>query len=103
VLHAIIDNNDIKSSFLCHAELPSGCMAVKNRMFVISVWTKIAETWNGPSFEPTTEALPNKDTNFSESEIISHDLVAHMTPATVEKVELKWNEVRNKLTRIIGK
>lgn len=58
--------------------------------------------WNDPAFEPSTEALTEMHTNFLDSEIITHDLVAHMTPATAEKVELKWNEVKNVLTRIIG-
>ena len=102
VLHAIIDNEDIKGSFLRRAELPSGRMAIENRAHIVSVWTKIAEAWNDPAFEPSTEALPDERTDFLYSEIITHDLVAHMTPATAEKVELKWNEVKNELTWIIG-
>ena len=42
VLHAIIDNEDIKGSFLRRAELPSGRMAIENRAHIVSVWTKIA-------------------------------------------------------------
>jgi hypothetical protein len=84
VLHAIIDNEDIKGSFLCQAVLPSGRMAIENRMHIVSVWTKIAEAWNDPAFEPCTEALTKDQTNFLDSKIITHDLVAHMTPATAE-------------------
>ena len=102
VLNAIIDNNDIKASFLCQAELPSGRMAIENRVYIVSVLTKIAEAWNDPTFEPLTEALTDEHTDFSDADIITHDLVAHMTPATAEKVELKWNEVKNELTQIIG-
>ena len=58
--------------------------------------------WNDPAFEPSTEALTEMHTDFLDSKIITHDLVAHMTPATAEKVELKWNEVKNELTRNIG-
>ena len=102
VLHAIFDNNDIKGSFLCREELLSGRIAIENRIHIVSMWTKIAEAWNDPAFEPLTEALPDQHTDLSDSEIITHDLVAHMTPATAEKVELKWNEVKNELMRIIG-
>ena len=66
------------------------------------MWAKIAETWNNPTFEPIAEALANEHTNFSKSETITHNLIAHMTPATAEKVQLKWNEAKNELTRIIG-
>ncbi len=52
---------------------------------------------NDPTFKPSTDAT-HKHTNFSELEIIAHDLVALMTPATAEKVKLKWNEVKNELT-----
>jgi hypothetical protein len=77
-------------------------MAIENQKSMVSVWTKIAETCNNRDFNPATKAMLNEHTNFSASEIISHKLVAPMTPATVEKVELKWNEVKNKLTQIIG-
>ena len=102
MLHAIIDNEEIKAMFLRRAELPSGRMAVENRLHIVLVWTRIAEVWNDTTFEPLTEALPHEHTDFSESEIITHDLVGHMSVATAEKVELKWNEIKNALTRIIG-
>ena len=77
-------------------------MAIENRLHIVSVWTRIAEVWNDTIFEPLTKALPHEHTDFSESEIITHDLVGHMSIATAEKVELKWNEIKNALTRIIG-
>ncbi len=77
-------------------------MSVENQKFVVSVWTKIAETWKDPDFNPVTKAMPNEHTNFAISEIISHELVAYMLAATAEKVELKWNEVKNKWMRVIG-
>ncbi len=64
VLHAIIDNEDIKGSFLRRVVLPSGHMAIENRVHIVSVWTKIAEAWNDPAFEPCTEALTKEHTYF---------------------------------------
>ena len=77
-------------------------MAIENLVHIVSVWTKIAELWNDMTFEPLTKALPDEHTDFSDSERITHDLVAHMTIATAEKVELKWNKIKNELTWIIG-
>jgi hypothetical protein len=76
-------------------------MSVENQKLFVFVWTKIAETWNNPDFNPATEAMPNEHPNFAISEIISHELVACMSAAMAEKVELKWNEVKNKLTWMI--
>jgi hypothetical protein len=64
VLHVVIDNENNKRSFIPCAELSPGRMVVKNQKFVVSVWTKIAETWNDPDFDPATKAMPNKHTNF---------------------------------------
>ncbi len=89
VLHATIDNEDNKRSFIRRADLPPGRMSVENQKSVVSVWTKIAETWNDLDFNPATKAMPNEHTNFAVSDIISHELVAHMSAATVEKDELK--------------
>ena len=42
--------------------------------------------WNDPAFEPSTEALTEMHTDFLDSEIITHDLVAHMTQQLQRKL-----------------
>ena len=57
--------------------------------------------WNDPQFEPVTEDMTSEHSDF-KADIIDHELVADLAPATAEKVEKKWATVKNELTRIIA-
>ncbi len=95
LIHALVDHDQIKAKFLNRLNLPAGRSAVKNReqLCTTNVWHLLAEKWNDKKFEPETVAIPELHTDFTFSDIILHVEVAHMTPATAEKVEDKWSSM----------
>ena len=104
LIHAIIDDNNIKSAYNSRLNLPSGRMAVENRRtqeaITSNVWYMVANKWNDPLFHPTTSVKDNHS-DFARPIAIPFDAVASMVPATPEKVEEKWNTMNLTLKRII--
>ena len=84
--------------------LPSGRSSVENReqLRASNVWQKMADKWNGKSFEPETVAMPDVCTEFSFSDIILHNEIADLTPAWAEKVEDKWSSMVLEMNRCIA-
>ena len=84
--------------------LPPGRSSVENRdqLRASNVWQKMADKWNDKSFAPETVAMPEVHTEFSFSDVILHDEVADLTPATAEKVEDKWSSMILEMNRCIA-
>ena len=101
LIHAIIDNPEIKHAFIHRAKLPPGRMSIEQRKHTVSVFAMIAEKWNDTDFDAITEDHTSVHSDFTSC-IISHEDVADLAPATPEKVEDKWASVKNELTRVIA-
>ena len=101
LIHCIVDNDDIKDAFIHQNKTTRVRLENENRNHTESVWSKIADKWNDPQFEPVTEDMTSEHSDF-KADIIDHELVADLAPATAEKVEKKWATVKNELTRIIA-
>ncbi len=54
LIHAVIDDNDIKAAYLSWLNLPSGRMAIEQRntpaALALNVWQMVADKWNDPLF-----------------------------------------------------
>jgi hypothetical protein len=101
LIHSIVDNDDIKGAFIHRNRISRGRLEIENQNHTESVWSKIADMWNNPQFMPVTENMTSVHSDF-KADVIDHELVAHLAPATAEKVEKKWATVKNELTRIIA-
>jgi hypothetical protein len=88
LIHAIIDDNDIKTAYKCWLHVPSGQMAVKNRKMAAAmasnVWYMVAEKWNDESFSPTT-SVKDSHSDFSRPIATPWDTVEKLLLATPEK------------------
>jgi hypothetical protein len=60
------------------------------------------EKWNDKEFEPEPVLMPALHRDFAFSDLILHSEVAHMTPATAEKVEDKWSSMVLKMNCCIA-
>ena len=103
LIHAIIDDNDIKAAYLSRLNLPSGRMAIEQRntpaALASNVWQMVANKWNDPLFLPVTSVKPNTHSDFARPIPLSFDTVSMLQPATMEKVEEKWNSMNLALKR----
>jgi hypothetical protein len=94
LIHAIIDDNDIKGAYIWRLQIPSGRMAVENRRtpaaIASNVWYMVAEKCNDESFSPTT-SVKDTHSDFRQPISIPFNVVSNLLPATPEKVEEKWN------------
>ena len=104
LIHSLIDFDDIKRQFLNRMNLPPGRSSVENReqLRASNVWQKMADKWNDKSFSPETVTMPDVCTEFAFSDVILHDEVANLTPATAEKVEDKWSSMILEMNRCIA-
>ena len=97
LIHAVIDDNEIKRAYLNRLNVPSGRMAVENRNTAAArasnVWQMVANKWNDPLFLPITSLKPDTHSDFSLPIALSYESVNKLQPASVEKVEEKWNSM----------
>ena len=104
LIHAIIDDVDIKAAYIRRLHVPSGRMTVENRRtaeaVASNVWHMVAEKWNNQSFVPTT-SVKDTHSDFALPISIPFDAICHFMPATPEKVEEKWNAMNLALKRQI--
>jgi hypothetical protein len=104
LIHAIIDDDNIKAAYIRRLQVPSGRMAVENRRtqaaIESNVWYMVAEKWNNKSFSPTT-SVKDTHSDFSRPIPIPFDAISNLSPATPEKVEEKWNSMNLALKRKI--
>jgi hypothetical protein len=58
LIHAVINDNDIKAAYLSWLNLPSGRMAIEQRntptALASNVWQMVADKWNDPLFMPVS-------------------------------------------------
>ena len=105
LIHAIIDDNDIKTAYLRRLHIPGGRMAVENRNTeaarTSNVWYMVAEKWNDELFFPTT-SIKDSHSDYSRPIAIPWESVEKLQPATPEKVEEKWNSMNLALKRAIS-
>ena len=105
LIHAIIDDNDIKTAYLRRLHIPGGRMAVENRNTeaarTSNVWYMVAEKWNDELFSPTT-SIKDSHSDYSWPIAIPWESVEKLQPATPEKVEEKWNSMNLALKRAIS-
>ena len=104
LIHALVDHDHLKAKFLNRLSIPTGRSSIENREQVRAsdVWHLLADKWNDKTFEPETVAMPELHTDLSFSDIILYAEVAHMTPATAEKVEDKWSAMVLEMNRCIA-
>ncbi len=102
LIHAVIDDDNIKAAYIWRLHVPSGRMAVENRRTAeavqSNVWYMVAEKWNDESFSPTT-SVKDSHSDFSWPIPIPFDAVGEFMRATPEKVEEKWNAMNLALKR----
>ena len=105
LIHTIIFYNKIKSAFLSWHNVPSVRMSIKNRNTAAvcdsNIWQLVANTWNDCNFLPVTSVKVYTHSNFSRPIAVSFDLVEKLQPATMEKVEEKWNAMNLALKIIV--
>jgi hypothetical protein len=68
-----------------------------------NVWHMVANKWNNPNFLPVTSVKPDTHSNFARPIPLTFETVSTLQPATMEKVEQKWNSVNLTLKRGIQK
>ena len=94
LIHAVIDDENIKTAYIRRLHVPGGRMAVENRRTAeavqSNVWFMVAEKWNDESFSPTT-SVKDSHSDFNEPIPIPFEAICDFMPATPEKVEEKWN------------
>lgn len=107
LIHAMVDHDNIKRAYITRGHLPSGRMTVENRNTQAtkdkSVWKLLADKWNDPLYFPVTSVKENTHSDFSRPIALSFEIVSHMQPATVEKVQEKWSSMVLALNRVIQK
>ncbi len=78
LIHALVNNDEVKSAFLKRHDILPGRMAIKNCNSdnkEPSVWELLARFWNGPSFEPVTDELGTLHIDFSTAGVLSYDKI----------------------------
>jgi len=107
LIHAMVDHDNIKHAYITCGHLPSGRMTVENRNTQAtkdkSVWKLLADKWNDPLYFPVTSVKENTHSDFSRPIALSFEIVSHVQPATVEKVQEKWSSMVLALNRVIQK
>ena len=102
LIHALIDDDDIKIAYLVRLDVSSDRMVVENRNTpaskAASVWAIMSRKWNDLHFLPTTRRI-DLHSDFYDPIAIDHDV---MTPATPEKVKEKWDGLLHELKRGIA-
>ena len=93
LIHALIDDDDIKWVYLVRLDVSSDRMVIENcntpESKAASVWALMSRKWNNPQFLPSSMII-SLQSDFHDPIAIDHDVVSDMTPATPEKVKEKW-------------
>jgi len=105
LIHALLDDDNIKRAYLVRLDVLSDRMVIENRNTpeskAASVWAMMSQKWNDPQFSPTSMII-DLHSDFYDPIAIHHDVVSDMTPATPEKVKEKWNGILHELKRGIA-
>ena len=108
LIHAIVDDDDIKRAYIHRNDIPSGRMAVENRNTpeakAANVWQRVADKWNDVSFAPVTESVPDLfHDSFAVSEMIPHDMIMSFLPPNADKAKERFKSMIRVLKLIIPK
>ena len=94
VIEALVQNDDSKMLYLKRRHIDRGREAVDGRNSVekraVTCWEIIADSWNDPGFNPTTEIITDLHSDFMEEIDLSHSCVAAYHEATPEYVEKRF-------------
>jgi len=105
LIHALIDDDDIKRAYLVRLDVSSDRMVIENRNTpeskAASVWAMMSRKWNDPQFSPSSMII-DLHSDFYDPIAIDHDVVSDMIPATPEKVKEKWDCLMHELKRGIA-
>lgn len=108
LIHAIVDDEEIKRAYIHRNDIPSGRMSIENRNTAeakaANVWQRVADKWNDITFAPVTESAPDLFHDyFAVSETITHHKVAAFLPPTADKAKERFESMMTVLKRIIPK
>ena len=107
LIHALVDNDEIKHAYLERFDVPSDRMVIENRNTsetrAACCWAMMAVKWNDPHFSPSSILMSELHSDFGEPIVIDHDVISDMTVATAEKVKEKWSGLLHCLKRQIEK
>ena len=107
LMHALVDNDEIKSAYIHRDDAPSGRMTVENRKTpeaqAASVWQMLADKWNDESFAPATEKCTDLHAHYEVSETIGFDKVNAFIRPTAAKAKDRFESMMLVLKRIIPK
>ena len=94
LIHALIDNDEIKHAYLERFDVPSDRMVIKNRNTpetrAACCWAMMAAKWNDPLFSPLSILVGELHSDFGGLTVIDHDVISNLTATTAEKVKDKW-------------
>jgi hypothetical protein len=106
VIEALVQNDDAKMLYLKRRHIDRGREAVDGRNSVekqaVTCWEIIADSWNDPGFNPTTEMITDLHSDFMEEIDLSHSCVAAYHEATPEYVEKRFQGMIVNLKRGIA-
>jgi hypothetical protein len=107
LIHALVDNDEIKHAYLERFDVPSDRMVIENRNTpetrAACCWAMMAVKWNDPHFSPSSILMSELHSDFGEPIVIDHDVISDLTVATAEKVKDKWSGLLHGLKRQIEK
>jgi hypothetical protein len=76
LIHCLVDNENIKHLYLQRNKIETGRLHLDNRISTEkqdpTVWEKMSNTFNDPTFAPETEAVVDLHTDYIKSEIALH-------------------------------
>ncbi len=107
LIHALVDNDEIKHAYLERFDIPSDHMVIENRNTpetrAACCWAMMAVKWNDPLFSPSSILMRELHSDLGGPIVIDHDVISDLTVATAEKVRDKWSELLHGLKRQIEK
>jgi hypothetical protein len=102
-----VDNNNTKRLYIQCNKIETGWLHLDNCNSTnkrdATVWEKMSNLFNDPTFAPETEAVVDLHTDYVESEILLHLYVKEMSPATPEKCKDKFSTMMIQMKRCISK
>lgn len=105
LIHCLLDDEAIRAAYICSFNVMTRkeLDGRNSEMNDPSVFQMIADKWNNPESNPSSEELfPDLHTSFMQSRsLLGWSEVSMLTPATAEKVKQKLSQMKAKLIFII--
>jgi hypothetical protein len=100
LIHCLTDDEKIRSAYVDSFD-------ALNRLELDAprggnVYDMIANKWNDKDFNPSTDMFPALHSDFGKTIELDYKLVAHLKPATSDKVKEKLSEMRVVLSNILS-